>query len=183
MAARFASSRQASALAQACAAAILARTTSVPGHLARRARETAQFSPTARNASLRRRNWRRTRYSASGRGFRACTSARNVRERTDHQRLGFAGIIGESLTPDLAIRYVRLCSTLPPGRPMLITRDGRGTGRMLAQAVASGWRQSAATRSMLASRRRRRPAFWCARCWPAAACRFRPATIRPSTTA
>lgn len=52
---------------------------------------------------------------------------------------GLRGIIGESLTPELAIRYVcAFAQTLPPGRPVLITRDGRATGRMIAQAVAAG---------------------------------------------
>ncbi len=52
---------------------------------------------------------------------------------------GLRGIIGESLTPELAIRYVcAFDQTLPQGRPVLITRDGRATGRMLAQAVAAG---------------------------------------------
>lgn len=52
---------------------------------------------------------------------------------------GLRGIVGDSLTPEVAIRYVSaFAQTLPPGRPVLISRDGRGTGRMLAQAVASG---------------------------------------------
>ena len=52
---------------------------------------------------------------------------------------GLRGIVGDSLTPEVAIRYV--CAfeqSLPPGRPVLISRDGRDTGRMLSQAVASG---------------------------------------------
>jgi phosphomannomutase len=52
---------------------------------------------------------------------------------------GLRGIVGESLTPELAIHYVcAFAQSLPAGRPVLISRDGRGTGRMLAQAVASG---------------------------------------------
>jgi len=51
---------------------------------------------------------------------------------------GLRGIVGESLTPDLAIRYVcAFASTLPEG-PIVITRDGRATGRMLANALFSG---------------------------------------------
>lgn len=52
---------------------------------------------------------------------------------------GLRGIVGESLTPEVAIRYVcAFGQTLPPGRPVVISRDGRATGRMVAQAVASG---------------------------------------------
>ena len=51
---------------------------------------------------------------------------------------GLRGIVGETLTPDLAIRYVcAFTSTLPEGS-IVITRDGRTTGRMLANALFSG---------------------------------------------
>ena len=51
---------------------------------------------------------------------------------------GLRGIVGESLTPEVAIRYVcAFASTLPPG-PIVITRDGRATGRWLADAVRAG---------------------------------------------
>ena len=51
---------------------------------------------------------------------------------------GLRGIVGESLTPDVAIRYVcAFASTLPEG-PIVITRDGRTTGRMLANALFGG---------------------------------------------
>ncbi len=50
---------------------------------------------------------------------------------------GLRGIIGKSLTPELAIRYVAaFAGTLAPG-PVLLTRDGRTTGPMLANAVQS----------------------------------------------
>jgi phosphomannomutase len=46
-------------------------------------------------------------------------------------------VIGETLTPDLAIRYIAaFASTLPPG-PVVVSRDGRTTGPMLAAAVHS----------------------------------------------
>ena len=51
---------------------------------------------------------------------------------------GLRGIVGESLTPEVAIRYV--CSfacTLKQG-PIVVTRDGRTTGQMLANAVFGG---------------------------------------------
>jgi phosphomannomutase len=51
---------------------------------------------------------------------------------------GLRGIVGETLTPDAAIRYAcAFASTLPEG-PIVITRDGRTTGRMLANALFSG---------------------------------------------
>jgi len=51
---------------------------------------------------------------------------------------GLRGIVGESLTPEVAIRYVcAFAGTLGEG-PIVVTRDGRTTGRMLADAVQSG---------------------------------------------
>lgn len=51
---------------------------------------------------------------------------------------GLRGIVGESLTPDIAIRYAcAFAASLPPG-PLVITRDGRTTGRMLTAALTAG---------------------------------------------
>jgi phosphomannomutase len=51
---------------------------------------------------------------------------------------GLRGIVGESLTPQIAIRYVTaFAATLPPG-PIVVSRDGRATGAMVAAAVQSG---------------------------------------------
>src|SRR6266700_547619 len=51
---------------------------------------------------------------------------------------GLRGIVGESLTPDVAIRYVcAFAAELPPG-PIVITRDGRTTGPMLAACLTGG---------------------------------------------
>ena len=50
---------------------------------------------------------------------------------------GLRGIIGQSLTPEIAARYVAaFASGLPEGR-ILVTRDGRATGSMLADAVSA----------------------------------------------
>jgi len=50
---------------------------------------------------------------------------------------GLRGIVGESLSPETAVRYVAaFAETLPPG-PIVVTRDGRTTGPMLADAVRS----------------------------------------------
>jgi phosphomannomutase len=51
---------------------------------------------------------------------------------------GLRGVVGESLTPEVAIRYAcAFAGTLEEG-PIVVTRDGRTTGRMLANAVLSG---------------------------------------------
>lgn len=48
---------------------------------------------------------------------------------------GLRGIVGESLTPETVVRYLgAFHETLPPG-PVVVTRDGRTTGPMLADAV------------------------------------------------
>jgi phosphomannomutase len=51
---------------------------------------------------------------------------------------GLRGIIGESLSPDLALRFSSaFASGLPTGQ-IVVTRDGRGSGAMLAEAIRSG---------------------------------------------
>ncbi len=48
---------------------------------------------------------------------------------------GLRGIVGKSLTAEIAQRYASaLIQTLPPG-PIVISRDGRGSGPMLAAAL------------------------------------------------
>ncbi len=50
---------------------------------------------------------------------------------------GLRGIVGESLTPEIAIRYIAaFAEELPPG-PVVVTRDGRHTGPLLEAAVQS----------------------------------------------
>lgn len=52
---------------------------------------------------------------------------------------GLRGIIGESLDPILAIKYsTAYASLLKTDGPIVVTRDGRATGTMLAQAICSG---------------------------------------------
>jgi len=51
---------------------------------------------------------------------------------------GLRGIVGESLTPEIAVRYARaFAATLPPGA-IVISRDGRSSGAMLAGALEAG---------------------------------------------
>jgi phosphomannomutase len=48
---------------------------------------------------------------------------------------GLRGIVGETLTPDLAARFVAAFSgKLPPG-PIIVGRDGRSSGPMLSRAI------------------------------------------------
>jgi phosphomannomutase len=50
---------------------------------------------------------------------------------------GLRGIVGKSLTPEIAIRYTAaFAEELPPG-PVVVTRDGRHTGPLLESAVQS----------------------------------------------
>lgn len=52
---------------------------------------------------------------------------------------GLRGIIGESLDPILAIKYTTsFVSLLESEGPIVVTRDGRSTGSMLANAICSG---------------------------------------------
>ena len=51
---------------------------------------------------------------------------------------GLRGIVGETLTPDVAVRYAAAFSALAPRGTILITRDGRGSGETLARAIAAG---------------------------------------------
>ncbi len=52
---------------------------------------------------------------------------------------GLRGIIGESLSPELAIKYsTAYVSGLTGDGPVIVTRDGRTTGQMLAWAICSG---------------------------------------------
>jgi len=51
---------------------------------------------------------------------------------------GLRGIVGETLTPPVAVRYaVAFSAETPPG-PLLITRDGRNSGEMLAGILHAG---------------------------------------------
>lgn len=51
---------------------------------------------------------------------------------------GLRGIIGETLTPEVAIRYVTAFSATAPEGPFVVTRDGRATGNMVSEAVMAG---------------------------------------------
>ena len=51
---------------------------------------------------------------------------------------GLRGVVGESLTPEVAIRYATaFAATLPPGE-IVVSRDGRPSGALLASAVQAG---------------------------------------------
>lgn len=51
---------------------------------------------------------------------------------------GLRGIVGETLTPEVAVRFAAAFDAgLPPG-PIVLTRDGRANGPALAKALADG---------------------------------------------
>ena len=51
---------------------------------------------------------------------------------------GLRGVVGETLTPEVAIRYVIAFSNAAPSGPLVVARDGRASGVMLAEAVRAG---------------------------------------------
>jgi phosphomannomutase len=53
---------------------------------------------------------------------------------------GLRGIVGQTLTPDVAARYVAAFGGLSPAGTMLVGRDSRPSGEMLSQAVHAGLR-------------------------------------------
>ncbi|TWU24921.1 Phosphoglucosamine mutase [Novipirellula galeiformis] len=48
---------------------------------------------------------------------------------------GLRGIVGTSLTPEVAVRFVAAFASKLPAGPIIVARDGRGSGRMLKQAI------------------------------------------------
>lgn len=48
---------------------------------------------------------------------------------------GLRGVVGESLTPDIAMRYVAAFAAQLPAGPIIVGRDGRGSGPMLSRAI------------------------------------------------
>ena len=48
---------------------------------------------------------------------------------------GLRGIIGSTLTPEVALRYATAFSALAPPGPFVITRDSRPSGRLLADVI------------------------------------------------
>ena len=48
---------------------------------------------------------------------------------------GLRGVVGESLTPEIAMRYARAFSVEIQDGPIVLTRDGRASGPMLARAL------------------------------------------------
>jgi len=51
---------------------------------------------------------------------------------------GLRGIVGESLSPELAMQFACAFAAGLPAGPIVISRDGRATGSMLAEAIRSG---------------------------------------------
>jgi phosphomannomutase len=51
---------------------------------------------------------------------------------------GLRGIVGQTLTPVVALEFARAFATQMPAGPILVARDGRTTGPMMVDAVRSG---------------------------------------------
>ncbi|MCI0332543.1 MAG: phosphoglucosamine mutase [Planctomycetes bacterium] len=58
---------------------------------------------------------------------------------------GLRGIVGDTLTPDVARRYVTAFTVTLPAGPVLISRDGRANGRPLVEPVSVGLSQGGAS--------------------------------------
>jgi phosphomannomutase len=51
---------------------------------------------------------------------------------------GLRGIVGESLTPEVALRFACAFAAQAPAGPIVLSSDGRVTGSLLAAAIGSG---------------------------------------------
>ncbi|HEV3342024.1 MAG TPA: phosphoglucosamine mutase [Pirellulales bacterium] len=51
---------------------------------------------------------------------------------------GLRGIVGDSLTPLVALRYATAFAERAPAGPIVVTQDGRATGGMLADVIRGG---------------------------------------------
>jgi phosphomannomutase len=51
---------------------------------------------------------------------------------------GLRGIVGDTLTPEIAIRYAAAFAALIPSGTIVVGRDSRPSGRMLAEAIQAG---------------------------------------------
>ena len=51
---------------------------------------------------------------------------------------GLRGVVGVTLTPEVALRYVAAFADSAPPGPILVARDSRPSGRMLAQVIGAG---------------------------------------------
>jgi len=51
---------------------------------------------------------------------------------------GLRGVVGQTLTPEVAVRYVTAFAGLAPPGAIVVATDGRPSGRMLAEAVHAG---------------------------------------------
>jgi len=51
---------------------------------------------------------------------------------------GLRGIVGQTLTPDVAVRYVTAFAAIAPPGDILIGRDSRPSGNMLSRAIQAG---------------------------------------------
>jgi phosphomannomutase len=59
---------------------------------------------------------------------------------------GLRGVVGDTLTPEVAFRYAAAFATTLPDGPVLVSRDGRANGPQLLSPVIAGLLQSGARR-------------------------------------
>ncbi|MFO0792048.1 MAG: phosphoglucosamine mutase [Pirellulales bacterium] len=59
---------------------------------------------------------------------------------------GLRGIVGETLTPDVAYRYAAAFAVTLPGGPVVVTRDGRANGPQLVGPIVAGLSQNGGRR-------------------------------------
>jgi phosphomannomutase len=61
---------------------------------------------------------------------------------------GVRGVVGETVTPDLVVGFAQAFGTyLGPGR-ILVCRDTRPSGPMVASAVTAGWLSTGCDRGL-----------------------------------
>ena len=59
---------------------------------------------------------------------------------------GLRGVVGDTLTPDVAFRYAAAFAATLPAGPVLVSRDGRANGPQLVPPVVAGLSQGGARR-------------------------------------
>ena len=96
---------------------------------------------------------------------------------------GIRGLVGDGLGPEEAFRFGRAYGTHLGGGVVVLGRDSRPSGPMLAEALRAGLAAAGAARSIAASSRRRAWASWSGTLRRRAGRSSPPATTRCRTTA
>ena len=96
---------------------------------------------------------------------------------------GLRGVVGETLTPEVAMRYAAAFAAIAPPGEILVGRDSRPSGRMLSLAIHAALQAVDGPPSTPASSPRPRPASCCAATRPPGPSKSPPATTPRPTTA